>query len=508
MPYKFSENTSVVIIGGGLVGLSAGLFLQHLGVPFILVERNEFASPLPRSRGIAARTMELFRLVGLQESIEAIAKAAWKQGSFGGARRGQTMLSSEALPLPDIAKLRVGSDPSPCQMTACPQTLVEPILRQTLEERGADVRFGWELVKFEQDGESVRAVLRDPSGAERSICADYLLAADGARSGVRRNLTIGRQGLDADQHLLNIFFESDLATFVEGRTFSQCEIANDAVRGLFLAMNNSTEWSFHLLYDPLTEHPDRWSDEHIVSLLKAAIGADVEIALRHRSPWNTQVRVADRYREGRVFLVGDAAHSMPPWGGFNANTGIADAHNLAWKLKAALYEDAGPSLLDSYETERRPVASRNGEQARLRTDFDARFSLRTDKNALAFEQMLDYGELQMRYRYGTDDTVSKLRAQPGTRFPHAWIDLRGERKSTLDLFGSSFVSIGGPWSPKSTSSNAYRVGIDFQFLDEAESWHGLTGRPDDSVIHVRPDGFVTDSWNDSSWHPLRRHDQS
>ncbi|WP_025136161.1 FAD-dependent monooxygenase [Achromobacter sp. DH1f] len=485
------DTVPVLIVGGGIVGLSAALFLQRHRVPFILVERSQAGSPLPRARGFSARTLELYRSVGLQDAIEAVAKTAWKQGKFGGARRGRSMLEAESLPLADIAKLHALADPSPCELTACPQTLVEPVLRQALQAREGDVRFGWELLRFEHQADGVIATVRDiASHTEHTLHADYLFAADGGRSDIRRRLGIERQGIDANRHYLNVFFEADLTRQVADRTFSQCEVHNDAVSGLFLAMNNATRWSFHLAYDPATQQPEQWSDDHLTRLVQAAIGADIPVTLLHRSPWNTRVRVADRYRDQRVFLMGDAAHLMPPWGGFNANTGIADAHNLAWKIAHVLQGLATPAVLDTYERERRPVARRNGEQAWLRTDFDARFQIRTDGNAGFFDRLVDYGELQMRTRYGADDTVPALRAQPGTRFPHAWIEHLGQRRSTLDLFGEGYVTLGGAQAPRPAAGTSYRVGSDFRFTDDGVTWQSLTGLADDAALTIRPDGIV------------------
>lgn len=484
------EHVAVLIVGGGIVGLSAALFLHRQGVPFRLIERNRTLSPLPRARGFSARTLELLRSIELQDDVEAASQAAWKQGGFGGARRGRTMLASESLPLADITKLHECADPSPCGLTACPQTLVEPVLLNALKLRGGDLRFGSQCLRLVQSSDGASAIVRDADGAERPLHADYVLAADGGRSDIRHRFGIRRQGMDAERHYVNIFFEADLTSQVAGRTFSQCEIANEQVRGLFLAMNNATQWSFHLEFDPDTEQPQHWPDARLNRLVTLAIGADVPVTIVGRSLWNTRVRVADRYREGRVFLIGDAAHVMPPWGGFNANAGIADAHNLAWKLAHVLRGEADPTLLDTYERERRPVAYRNGEQAWLRTDFDARFQIRTEHNAARFARLIDYGELQMRYRYGADDTVGALHGQPATRFPHAWILHGGERRSTLDLFGTSHVSIGGPDAPASHDGPHYRAGVDFTFADAHVTWRSLTHREDHETCRVRPDGFV------------------
>ncbi|WP_373848332.1 FAD-dependent monooxygenase, partial [Achromobacter insuavis] len=321
---------------------------------------------------------------------------------------------------------------------------------------------------------------------------------------IRRQLGIGRTETPAPQHLVNIFFEADLARVVEGRTFSQCEIANDTVRGLFLAMNNTDRWSFHLEYDPALGPP---ADDALPGLVRAAIGLDdLEVRILQHGAWNTGVSVADTYRSGRAFLCGDAAHLMPPWGGFNATTGIADAHNLAWKLAAVARGEAGPDLLDSYDAERRPLALRNGRQALLRTDFDARFGIKTERNRDQFQGLIDPGALILRHRYpeagapaGAEApaAVAVLQAQTGTRFPHAWIQRGAARISTLDLFGDSFVLLAGPASSVAASTRAsldpatprvLAAGRDFVFVDD--DWRSLTGLTDTGMVLVRPDGFV------------------
>ncbi len=372
-------------------------------------------------------------------------------------------------------------------MVACPQTAVEPVLRRALEDRGGDVRFGCSLLAFEQDDEGIVARVENAGGDETTIRASFLVAADGSRGSVRRGLGIGREGSGTARHYLNVFFEADLAEQMRGRTFSQCEVRNDQVEGVFLSMNNTTLWSLHLRYNPEADRLDTWSDAKLVGLIQAAIGENVGVTVRHRGTWTAVDRVAERYREDRVFLVGDAAHIMPPWGGLNGNTGLADAHNLVWKLAHTLRGEEAPGLLDSYGTERQAVAQRNGRQAQLRSDYELRFGIRTDANGQAFEQLRDGGELLMRYRYTQGDTVDALRAQPGTRFPHAWIEHAGERRSTLDLFGRDAIKIGGPAAP---SGDGLRAGVDFRFLDDGVDWRSLTGADDAALIEVRPDGFV------------------
>lgn len=430
------HDTSVLIIGGGLVGLAAALFLRYHGVECVLVERRAHASALPRSRGVHVRTVELFRQIGIEEQVQQAARSALKAGAFGGARTGKTMVDSVALDFHGHAAL--GMDPSPSNFCFCPQVLLEPVLADLARERGADVRFGSELSDLHQDADRVTATVDG-----RTLTADYVIAADGANSRVRELLGIESWTLPPTHHYVNVFVRTDLTDLVEGRTFSQCEFANEKVRGLILAKNNTDEWSFHFEYDPQRESITDYPPERCVELVRTAVGPsreegeggvepDVELGVEvlAASTWDTAVHVANEYRRGRVLLAGDSAHRHAPWGGFGANTGIADAHNLAWKLAAVLAGHADPDLLDTYEAERRPRAVLAAEQARLRTDFLARYSVITEQTEDDVARQLDAGAIMTRYRYvsaavapgdpeigsgaGTADVVSGTTGMAGT----------------------------------------------------------------------------------------------
>ena len=304
----------VLIVGAGLVGLSARLFLHQLGVPAIIVEKALHESPLPRSRGIHVRSMELFRQLGVEEAVKAAGMEVFKKGGFGGARRGASVLQAESLQaVKGMTMAMLFKDASPSTFSACPQTVLEPILQRAVEQRGHTIRWGCELLSFRDTGDAVEATVRDQDGAESSITASYLIAADGGRSFVRRQLGISSTTTPASTHYLNTYFRADLTDQMKDRTFSQCQVDNERVHGLFLSQNNTTLWSFHLEYNPGTERPMEYSAEQLSDVVSDAIGskdASVEL-LAKPSTWSTAVRVADKYRAGRVFLVGDAAHTWP-----------------------------------------------------------------------------------------------------------------------------------------------------------------------------------------------------
>lgn len=517
-----SGRTSVLISGGGLVGLSAALFLQYHCVDVVLVERRARASALPRSRGVHTRTVELFRQIGLEQRVQQAAASALKMGAFGGARQGTTLLDSTALDIggpgqggagPSARGRMVGSmDASPSHFCFCPQVLLEPVLTDVARERGCDVRLGTELTGFTADDDGVSATVTElATGIPATLRAGYLIGADGAMSPVREALGITSWTLEPTHHYLNLFVSADLTDLVAARTFSQCDIANDTVRCLILSKNNTDEWSFHVEYDPARESIDDYPEQRCVDLVRAAIGVDVNVKLLARSAWDTGVRVADEYARGRVFLAGDAAHQHAPWGGFGANTGIADAHNLAWKLAAVLGGHAAPALLDTYQPERRPRAVLAASQARLRTGFLARYGVRTAGNAADIDRQLDSGAIMMRYRYESpavtgdgagEDRVAALHGQAGTRVPHALLDVDGRRVSTLDLCGPGFAILANSdaarWRSAAAAASA-ETGLSVAVhpidpsagLPEAGvSWPEQTGLPGDGALLVRPDGHV------------------
>ncbi|AUG78305.1 monooxygenase [Kitasatospora sp. MMS16-BH015] len=466
--------TPVLIVGGSLVGLSASLFLGRLGVPHLLAEKHAGTSHHPRGRGNNVRTMELFRVAGVEDSIRAAASVlAENHGilqadTLSGAE--QEWLFKEIDPGGALAKF------SPSGWCLCSQNDLEPVLLHRARELGGDLRYGTELVSFEQDADGVTALLRErDGGAERTVRAQYLIAADGPRSPVREALGIGQTGRGDLFHNVSVTFKAKrLADVVGDRRFIACYLTDPAGAGALLPVDNREQWVFHLPWHPETgEELDAFTDERCIAHIRAAAGVpDLEVEITGRAPWHAAERVAERYSAGRVFLAGDAAHEMSPTGAFGSNTGIQDAHNLAWKLAAVLGGWAEAGLLESYGRERRPVAVATAARAAERSaehrhpGYAALPGAGRQQNVLA---------VALGYRYAEPVIPEKFepgRVVVGGRAPHRWLP---DGRSTLDLFEGSFTLLVS--SPQAVDSGA----VPLQVVEVP----GVEG-----AVLVRPDGFV------------------
>ncbi|MEU8619041.1 FAD-dependent monooxygenase [Streptomyces sp. NPDC048623] len=513
--------TPVLIVGGSLVGLSTSLFLGRLGVPHTLVERHAGTSMHPRGRGNNVRTMELFRGAGV---VRPIQEAASVLAHNNGILQTPSLvgdvgewLFKEIDPGGGVARF------SPSGWCLCSQNDLEPVLLKHAGELGGDLRFGTELMSFEQDAEGVTARVKNrDTGEHTTIRADYLVAADGPRSPVREQLGIGQSGPGDLFHNVSITFDSrGLADVVGDRRFIVCYLTNPEADGALLPVDNREHWVFHAPWHP--EHGEtleEFTDERCREHIRRAVGVpDLDVEITGRAPWHAAVRIAERYAEGRVFLVGDSAHEMPPTGAFGSNTGIQDAHNLAWKLAAVLGGWAGPGLLASYDAERRPVAETTCARATARS---------ADHSHPGYVPVPGSGSPQgkksgilnevLGYRYpkgavlGTDPTqpvVSdglRLTGEPGSRAPHLWLNRAGARISTLDLYERSLVLLSsadgaGRWHTAATRVgqqlsvplDTYRIGDgpDAELSPASDTeWAEAHGVTTDGAVLVRPDGFV------------------
>lgn len=500
-----TERTGVLVVGGSLVGLATAAFLASHRVPFVLVERHDTTLAHPRAWGYSARTLELFRQLGLEQAVYEAGRSA---PGWDGILIAET-LSGRQLAHVDPPYDTGTSDLSPASLSTCAQDRLEPLLRRRAEELGGDLRFATRLTSFVTDDDGVEATVVGADGVERTIAADYLIAADGASSGIRRALGIEVSGQRGMAHCMNVLFSADLREAVAGRRFTLCQVQRPPTGMLYsvdrLEDTAPQRWVFNVNYDPdAGERAEDFTEARCIELIRTAVG-DPTLAVEVESslPWEVAAWTAERMRAGRVFLVGDAAHSNPPTGGFGGNTGIADGHNLAWKLALVLRGVAGEELLDSYEPERLPHARFTVEQALLRSRHQFRgdaaaaegivgddvltFGLRARSAAIA-----DEGD---EYRVAADPTT--LHGAPGSRAPH--VELHGTVASTLDLYGDAPVLVTGPdgaaWEAAAAQLAAGGevplavVRVDAA-RDPAGAFAPAYGIGPDGAVLVRPDGIV------------------
>ncbi|MFF7187650.1 FAD-dependent oxidoreductase [Streptomyces sp. NPDC008222] len=514
------EYVPVLIAGGSLVGLSAAVFLGRLGIQHRVVERHAALSTHPRARRNNIRTMELFRTAALEPEIR---KAAGTLSHNRGILRVDTLHGEhrEWLEAP-IAGRPPEVDLCSTVRCDCSQYDLEPVLLQGARDLGGDVRFGTELLSFSQDGHGVDAVVRSAdSGETRRVRADYLLAADGPRSPVRERLGIGQSGAGDLFHRVSVTFRSKRLREVVGEErFILCYVTHPSGEGLLQPVDNKEQWVFQLPWFPERgQTVEHLTDDRCAGHIRAAAGVrDLDVEITSKALWRASERLADRYRDGRVFLIGDSAHEMPPTGAFGANTGIQDAHNLVWKVAAVLRGWAGPGLLDSYESERRPVAQVTSAQATLRAPGAQRSGHTARTSA---DNSIDPMTVALGYRYVSAAVVGAdagaptipdhlhLSADPGTRAPHMRVTHNGARISTIDLYERSFVLLCGrpDWREAAQAAggrlnvplDAYLIGSGAGYdLDTGHGphWSTVHGTTPDGAVLVRPDGFV--AWRTDS----------
>ncbi|MEV6329981.1 FAD-dependent oxidoreductase [Streptomyces sp. NPDC051909] len=513
------RNTDVLVVGGGIAGLSAAVFLAQQGVDCLLVERRAELSGHPRARGVHPRAMELMRAAGVEDELRGTPSAR-RLAHNSGVIAARSLAGPELGVLDEKYVMDVGADIgllSPTGWCLCHQGELEDVLRGRAERLGVALRFHTELVSFDQHGAGVTALLRDrATGADRTIEARYLVAADGAHSGIRETLGIAFDG-ETLGHYLNIHFDADLTEQLAGRRFLMCYTAGEGVRGALVPLDNATEWLLHVAYDPATTEPESFTEERRAELVRAATGVpDLRPRIRSVSPWDGAARTAGRFRDGRVFLVGDAAHVMPPSGGFGSSTGIQDAHNLAWKLGAVLDGWAGEALLDSYDEERRPICRATVEQAALRSKDRPRLTGGVGERPPVHPGIVEDAQVWLSWRYRSSAVTSwdegvlpgygvwsaENDGRPGGRAPHLRLRRGGAELSVLDLFGDRPVLLTGPdnraWQEAARAVaheldlplTVHGIGIGAEFVDVDDRWPELYGVTAQGAVLVRPDGVV------------------
>jgi putative polyketide hydroxylase len=510
----------VLISGGGPVGLAASLFLSQHGVGSLLVERHPGTALTPKARGINARTMEVFRQCGIDAAVR---EAGLAEGGTGLIVWTETLAGREIerrVPGRATAKNMAAT---PVKNCLCAQDDLEPVIRRFAEAAGPGVlRFNTELMSFNQRPGAVTGILADRvTGQETPFTARYLIAAEGAQSRMRRALGVNMVGEEKVYDSVNILFQADLTRWVTHRPAALYFVEQEDLRGTFLTINGRDRWGF-LIHGPKQYgwKPQDFTPEFCAELIRKAVGMPVEISVLSVSPWEASAIVADRYRVGDAFLAGDAAHEMPPTGGFGLNTGVQDVHNLAWKIAAVLRGKADASLLDSYHDERQPlgqIITRNSLANALSMGRTARQSNVLPRREFLNEQGLIFGACYQSMAVVPDGTAAAAvedsvteyvpSARPGSRAPHVRLRRGDAQISTIDLFGPRFVllagSRGGAWRRAAHGIDlswpplvAYTVGEDGDLVDPDGNWREAYGVDADGAVLVRPDGHV--AWRSRS----------
>ncbi|RAN77852.1 FAD-dependent monooxygenase [Bacillus sp. SRB_331] len=511
-----SKHVPVLIVGGGLSGLSSALFLAKHNIDYVLIERHPSTAIHPKAGGITFRTMELFRELGLEKGIRLAGKAL---ENCHGRIAVQTIAEVKHEELEQIRAaqyenneklVRKVEEISPSKQTACYQITLEEMMLQYAQKLGGNLSFYHELVSYEQNENGVIAMIQNRDTKEEStIYCDYVIAADGAKSKIREELGILTEGRGTiGGYYMNIYFEADLSGFIKGDAFGFTMIRHPEVLGALIPVDNVRKWIYHVAYDPIQgERPEDFTLERCKQIIQTAIGSmDIKPEILSVLPWEASESTAVKFQDNRIFLVGDSAHIMPPTGGFGSNTGIQDAHNLAWKLAAVIKGKANPKLLETYHDERYPVA-------KLTTDHASSMLFRAAGREVGNLSNMDSLAVTAGYQYCSEAIIDEcntphrmdivdLNGRPGTRAPHFWGTYEGKEVSILDLFGSNFVLLTGAepsaWteaardvsSELGVNIKVLRVGLSGDFVAQENVFSELYGIGHGGAVLIRPDGFI------------------
>jgi 2,4-dichlorophenol 6-monooxygenase len=552
-------HTDVLVVGSGPAGGAAALSLATLGVEHAVITKYSWTANTPRAHITNQRTVEVFRDLGIESDIMA---NGTPQGLMGDTVFCNSLSGEE------IGRIRAwGTHParqadytlaSPSEPCDLPQTLLEPILIGHAAARGSRIRFDTEYLGLDEHEDGVTVYVRDRvAGNSYTIEAKYVIGADGGRSKIAKDIGLPFEGQMDVAGSMNIVFHADLSAKVEHRPsvlYWVLQPGSDIGgigMGLVRMVRPWDEWLVVWGYD-IDDSPPQLDDDAAIQIVHNLIGDDsVPVTIRSTSLWGNNKMYATRYRQGRVFCMGDAVHRHPPSNGLGSNTSVQDAYNLAWKLAYVLRGHAGPGLLDSYDEERAPI----GRQIVLRANksieefgpiFEAlgftdtsdpdvmnrRMRARADDTPEAARQreqlrvaleLKDYEfnahgvELGQRYRscaVVADGTPEPPYARdrelyyhpttwPGARLPHCWLGRGGHKVSTHDLAGKGRFALltgisGQRWigaaeqvaGELGIEIAAYVIGPGREYTDLYDDWARLREVAEDGCVLVRPDAHV------------------
>lgn len=560
--------TPVLIVGGGGGGLTASMLLSHLGVESYLISRFPGTSILPKAHVLNQRTMEIFTEVGVAPEIirrstpAANMKAtAWYTGVTGahdgyGRRIGRLEVWGGGNTDPDFIAA------SPCRTANLPQIRLEPVLKTHAETfPRTTIRFHHELLDLTQNADEVVATVLDHDSGERyTVRSSYVIGADGGRT-VGGLVGVDLSGPTDIMRMVSTHLSADLSSYLSDpdvliRWLVNPDFGGSWASGVLVAMGpdhwgtDSEEWVFHLQFS--VDDADALDEGKVLERIRATLGIpDFAPTIHHISQWIMEGVLADRFRAGRVFLLGDAAHRHPPTGGLGLNSAVHDAYNLCWKLAAVLDGRAGDALLDTYEAERRPVDGANVDAAvnaamnhyaidqalelspehrpeenwakvrPLWEDLPESPARRHAVNRAIGSQTLEFRHHNVEFGYTYDSAavvhdgsapyvpldavrLYEPSTKPGHPLPHAWVEREGERIALGSLVdGGHFVLLAGEdgqaWVDAAEKIAAEqgiplrtgRVGVlGGDYVDVRCAWLRNRGISPMGAVLVRPDRYV------------------
>ena len=557
----------VLIVGGGGAGLTASMALATLGVEALLVNSLPHTSVLPKAHVLNQRTMEIFTEVGVAPEIyartcppENMKATGWYAGLAGphegyGRELGRLEVWGGGYSDPDYVAA------SPCATSNLPQIRLEPVLRAHAEQLNPGrVRFNHELTALTQDGDGVLATIIDKDdNTEYTVRARYLIAADGGRT-IGNLLNVGMSGPRDIMKMVSVHLAADLSPWARDDEVLIRWLVNPDFGGSFSGVlvpmgpehwgPKSEEWVFHMQY--ATDDPEAMQEDKVLARMRATLGLpDTEITVHKISTWVMEGVIADKFRDQCVFFAGDAAHRHPPTGGLGQNSAVHDVYNLCWKLAAVLAGRADDVLLDTYESERKPVDQANIDNAianamnhftidqaldlsagntpeqnwaelrPLWEDLPNSQEKRHAVNQAIGSQTMEFRHhnVEFGYTYSSDAIVDdgspeyvpldpvrlyEPSTKPGHPMPHAFVEREGERVALGTLVhGGKFLLIAGEdghdWvetANKLAAANnlplkALTVGVlNADYVDVRAAWLKNRGISPRGAVLVRPDRYV------------------
>ena len=512
-----AADSSVGIVGGGPIGLALALHLDMYGVKSTVFNTEPEARWHPKGNIHNARTMELFRKLGIADSIRALGLpgdhpfdvAYFTRLNAFEIARGHTPSRNERLRLRDAG---AATDQLPEPTHRVNQMYVEQLLfREAASRPNITMRFGWTVEDIAEDKDGVSLKARSAGGAKKAGQFSYIVGCDGGRSTVRRTLGVRYEG---EEGLMNVFMSGEIVSIhmsipqfyeVLGPRRAWMYItANPDTRVVIISLNGVDEFMMH----KPRRSGEAIDEDGVRRFVQKAIGAEIAVRIVGQRGWNAGgYLVAECFQRERVLLAGDVVHLFTPTGGFGLNTGIEDVGNLSWKLAAVVQGWGGERLLETYESERKPVALRNAavarEMGKAWHDLTVTAAIEQDTPAGAAERARaaqspfvlenhfvrpedrDWLGVVLGARYDNSpivipdgpppaDELERYAASsvPGGRAPHLWLDdKRSSGSSLFDRFGRYFTLLRLPGAPPDTASleaAARKAGVPLTVLDVAE----------------------------------------